>query len=238
MTKLKEILGTWAERTRLIGELKKDYMKKLGNFINTRRKEAEIYPPEGSIFTAFKFTPFENVKVVILGQDVYHTPEVAEGLAFSSGKPGYLPPSLRNIFKEIKNDTGKQSRLEAVQNYSLAFWALQGVFLINTILTVEKGKPGSHKNKGWEDFVSVAFRELLENRKHIVYMVWGNYAKEFMKNKVFDRLNDPDYARENNAFLLTAHPSPLSANKGFYGNNHFTRCNQYLISHGKQDIKW
>lgn len=233
---LKHALGTWFNRPRILEEFKKPYMQQLSSFLKQRREKVNVYPQEKFVFTAFRFTPFEKVKVVVMSQDPYHTPDVAEGLAFSSGKPDYLPPSLRNIFKEIKQDIGK-NRLENVENYSLAFWALQGVFLINTILTVEESSPASHKGKGWEEFNKVVFRELLENRKHIVYMLWGNYAKKFMQD-VFKDLPNPEEIKKRNLFLLSAHPSPLSANRGFFGNNHFKKCNEYLNNHGIQEIKW
>lgn len=183
-----------------------------------------IYPNGSSIFKAFNTCPFDEVRVVILGQDPYHGPNQAHGLSFSVPDGVSHPPSLQNIFKEI-NRSLKQPCLPSGD---LSRWATQGVLLLNAILTVEAGKAGSHRNQGWEEFTDEVLIQLNQKRKGIVYMLWGNYARS--KARLLNR--------ENNLVLESVHPSPLSAYQGFIGNNHFVLANEYLIKHEQQPIDW
>ena len=182
-----------------------------------------IYPPKKEIFKAFELTAPENTKVIILGQDPYHNFNQADGLCFSVNKKQLLPPSLKNIFKELEDDLG-------IKNYEhgdLSSWAKQGVLLMNTSLTVEKGKPGSHLKFGWEQLTDQVIRSL-NKKKKIVFMLWGKSAAK--KKKLID---------EDKHFILEAsHPSPFSCHKGFFGCNHFSRCNNFLKTSGKEEINW
>ena len=182
-----------------------------------------IYPPKKEIFKAFELTAPENTKVIILGQDPYHNFNQANGLCFSVNEKQLLPPSLKNIFKELEDDLG-------IKNYEhgdLSSWAKQGVLLMNTSLTVEKGKPGSHLKFGWEQLTDQVIRSF-NKKKKIVFMLWGKSAAK--KKKLID---------EDKHFILEAsHPSPLSCHKGFFGCNHFSRCNNFLKTSGKEEINW
>ena len=182
-----------------------------------------IYPPKKEIFKAFKLTAPENTKVIILGQDPYHNFNQANGLCFSVNEKQLLPPSLKNIFKELEDDLG-------IKNYEhgdLSSWAKQGVLLMNTSLTVEKGKPGSHLKFGWEQLTDQVIRSF-NKKKKIVFMLWGKSAAK--KKKLID---------EDKHFILEAsHPSPFSCHKGFFGCNHFSRCNNFLKTSGKEEINW
>jgi len=222
-----------------MNQFTQEYMIRISEFLKKRREEVNVYPESKRVFNALISTDFSDVKVVILGQDPYHTPDVADGLAFSSNLKGYKPPSLKNIFKEVENDIGRCYNKDA-DNYSLVAWAMQGVLLLNTALTVEERAPASHAKIGWDKFVSEVVKELLFYKKHIVYMIWGNHSKNFFV-KLFDTIEDKhtkNKIKENNLFLLSAHPSPLSASRGFYGNHHFSKCNKYLVDNGRADIKW
>lgn len=181
------------------------------------------YPAPPAIFRAFELTPVADVSVVIIGQDPYHGPRQANGLSFAVAENMRIPPSLQNIFKEIKNDLGT----EPLPSGDLTRWARQGVLLLNAVLTVRAGVPASHKGFGWEMFTDAAIRRLAEHAEHIVFMLWGKYAQE--KGVTIDRAR--------HLVLESAHPSPYSATR-FFGNHHFSQCNKYLEAHGKKPIDW
>ncbi|VEU80248.1 uracil-DNA glycosylase [Haploplasma axanthum] len=191
----------------------KEYYKKLIQKVSEERKTKTIYPTTENVFKAFELTPFEKIKVVILGQDPYHGELQAHGLAFSS-LDKKTPKSLLNIKKEIKDDLG----LEITQNNDLTNWAKQGVLLLNTILTVEEGKPLSHKNFGWEEFTLNIFKEICRIDSPLVFILWGNNAKEYQRYIYNDK----------HLVLTSVHPSPLSANRGFFGSKPFSKTNKYL----------
>lgn len=208
----------------LSGEFEKEYFKTLRDFIHSEYRNKTIYPPAKQIFNAFDSCPFESVKVVILGQDPYHEPSQAHGLSFSVLPPCPPPPSLVNIYKEIRSDVGDL----VSANGDLTAWSRQGVLLLNATLTVEAHKAGSHQNKGWETFTDSAIKALAENREHLVFMLWGSYAQR--KGAFIDR--------SRHLVLQAPHPSPLSAYRGFFGCKHFSSANAYLISQGLSPIVW
>jgi len=209
----------------LKGEFDKDYMKNLKQFLLTEKQAGkQIFPPSPEIFAAFNHTPFDRVKVVILGQDPYHGPNQAHGLSFSVKKGVRTPPSLQNIYKELNRDLG----LPIPSHGFLESWADQGVLLLNAVLTVEMANAGSHQKRGWEEFTDAAVRALNEGRDHLVFLLWGSYAQK--KGRVIDR--------DRHLVLTSPHPSPLSAHRGFIGNGHFSRANQYLQDHNEQPIDW
>ena len=211
-------------RSRLNAEFDKPYFAKLVAFVRHEYASGTCYPPGSKIFNAFNSTPFESVKVVILGQDPYHEPGQAMGLSFSVPQGTPLPPSLRNIYTEIRNELG----VEPPSSGDLTRWAEQGVLLLNATLTVRQGQAASHQKQGWEIFTDAAIRLLASEREHLVFMLWGAYAgakAQFI---------DP----KRHLVLRSAHPSPLSASRGFFGNHHFQLCNDYLLSHGQQPIVW
>lgn len=205
-------------------EFEKEYFKTLRDFIHSEYRNKTIYPPAKQIFNAFDSCPFESVKVVILGQDPYHEPSQAHGLSFSVLPPCPPPPSLVNIYKEIRSDVGDL----VSANGDLTDWSRQGVLLLNATLTVEAHKAGSHQNKGWETFTDSAIKALAENREHLVFMLWGSYAQR--KGAFIDR--------SRHLVLQAPHPSPLSAYRGFFGCKHFSAANAYLISQGLSPIVW
>lgn len=210
---------------RVLGsEFEKEYFKTLRDFIHSEYRNKTIYPPAKQIFNAFDSCPFESVKVVILGQDPYHEPSQAHGLSFSVLPPCPPPPSLVNIYKEIRSDVGTL----VSANGDLTAWSRQGVLLLNATLTVEAHKAGSHQNKGWETFTDSAIKALAENREHLVFMLWGSYAQR--KGAFIDR--------SRHLVLQAPHPSPLSAYRGFFGCKHFSSANAYLISQGLSPIVW
>lgn len=210
---------------RVLGsEFEKEYFKALRDFIHSEYRNKTIYPPAKQIFNAFDSCPFESVKVVILGQDPYHEPSQAHGLSFSVLPPCPPPPSLVNIYKEIRSDVGTL----VSANGDLTDWSRQGVLLLNATLTVEAHKAGSHQNKGWETFTDSAIKALAENREHLVFMLWGSYAQR--KGAFIDR--------SRHLVLQAPHPSPLSAYRGFFGCKHFSAANAYLISQGLSPIVW
>lgn len=210
---------------RVLGsEFEKEYFKTLRDFIHSEYRNKIIYPPAKQIFNAFDSCPFESVKVVILGQDPYHEPSQAHGLSFSVLSPCPPPPSLVNIYKEIRSDVGDL----VSANGDLTAWSRQGVLLLNATLTVEAHKAGSHQNKGWETFTDSAIKALAENREHLVFMLWGSYAQR--KGAFIDR--------SRHLVLQAPHPSPLSAYRGFFGCKHFSAANAYLISQGLSPIVW
>lgn len=205
-------------------EFDKDYFLKLTDFVRTEYRTATIYPPGRLIFNAFDLCPFDRVKVVIIGQDPYHGPGQAHGICFSVNDGIAYPPSLVNIFKEIKADIGT----EPPTTGNLTRWARQGVLLLNATLTVRAHQAGSHQNKGWELFTDAVIRLLAEEKEHLVFILWGAYAQR--KGAFIDR--------SRHLVLTSAHPSPLSAYNGFFGNHHFSRTNTYLEEHGETGIVW
>lgn len=217
-----ELHQQWREV--LHSEFAKPYFKKLRRFVAEEYENETVYPKYENIFRAFNETPFDEVRVVILGQDPYHGPRQANGLSFSVDAQVKLPPSLVNIFKEI-NTHGYRLKL---RNGDLTPWAGQGVFLLNATLTVRAGVPGSHHKKGWEVFTDAVVHALATQKKGIVYMLWGNYAQK--KGALIPT--------DSNLVLKAVHPSPLSAYRGFLGCAHFKKANEYLIAQGKSPIEW
>ncbi len=222
MTKKVDIDKSWYEV--LNGEFDKPYFFKIREFVRMEYKNKVIFPEPKDIFNAFNSTSFNQVKVVIVGQDPYHGDGQAHGLSFSVNKGVDIPPSLKNIFKEIEDDLG----LVPKNSGNLQHWADQGVLLINTVLTVEKGKPHSHKGIGWEEFTNTAIKKLSEKRHGLVFLLWGNSAQE--KEKLIDL--------DKHLVLKSVHPSPLSAYNGFFGCKHFSQTNNYLDSINKSPIEW
>ena len=218
-----QIEQSW--KNRLISEFDSDYMKQLRGFLSEQyKKKKTIYPKGADYFSALNLTPFEKVRVVILGQDPYHGPNQAHGLSFSV-KPGVgIPPSLVNIYKELKADIG----CEIPHHGFLQAWAEQGVLLLNATLTVEAGRAGSHQNKGWEQFTDRIVELLNDEREHVVFILWGSYAQK--KGAKIDR--------KKHFVIESPHPSPLSAHRGFLGSKPFSKANSYLKKHGLQPIDW
>lgn len=208
----------------LAEEFEKDYFSNLTKFVHEEYRTAQIFPPGRQIFAAFDATPFNDVKVVILGQDPYHDVNQANGLCFSVNNGVAFPPSLLNIFKEIKSDIGT----EIPQSGDLSRWARQGVLLLNATLTVRAHMAGSHQGRGWETFTDAVIAHLAREREHLVFLLWGAYA--IKKGAFIDRTR--------HLVLTSPHPSPLSAHRGFFGNHHFSRANEYLTAHGKTPIVW
>lgn len=205
-------------------EFEQDYFCNLVAFVKQEYASGTVFPPGNEIFAAFDATPFDRVKVVIIGQDPYHGERQANGLCFSVAEGIQFPPSLLNIFKEIHDDIGT----EIPTSGDLTRWAKQGVLLLNATLTVRAHCAGSHQGKGWEIFTDAVIRNLAENREHLVFMLWGSYA--IKKGAFIDR--------NRHCVLTSPHPSPLSAYRGFFGNHHFSKANAYLQSHSIEPIKW
>lgn len=208
----------------LADEFNKPYFEQLTAFVKSEYATTTVYPEGKNIFNAFNLCPLPNVKVVIIGQDPYHEPRQAHGLCFSVQDGVEFPPSLQNIFKEIESDLGTP----VPQSGNLERWARQGVFLLNSILTVRAHQAASHANKGWETFTDEVIKQISDKTENVVFMLWGNYAK--VKGKVIDT--------KKHLILNTVHPSPLSVYRGFFGCKHFSRANQYLTEHGKTPINW
>ena len=217
-----KIEPSWKQQ--LAEEFGKTYFQNLTQFVRQEYASGTCYPPGRLIFNAFDTTPFDEVRVVILGQDPYHGPGQAHGLCFSVNDGVAFPPSLQNIFKEIQSDLG----IAIPTSGNLTRWANQGVLLLNATLTVRAHQAGSHQRKGWEEFTDAAIRTLAEQREHLVFILWGAYAQK--KGAFIDR--------NKHLVLASAHPSPLSAYNGFFGNKHFSRANEYLIAHGETAIDW
>lgn len=212
-------------KSQLKSEFEKPYYKDLMEFVDKAYEEKVCFPPKAKIFEAFNLCAFEDVKVVILGQDPYHGPGEAHGLCFSVNKGVKIPPSLRNIFKEIQTDLNQ----EIPNHGNLEHWARQGVLMLNATLTVEQKKAGSHQRKGWEQFTDAVIHLISSNKQDVVFLLWGNYAKK--KGKLIDE--------EKHVVLKSGHPSPMSANKGhWFGNTHFSQTNAFLKSKGKKAINW
>ncbi len=220
MLKIRE--NSWAKK--LNDEFQKEYFIKLEKFVESEYATKTIYPRIEKVFNAFEMSPLKDVKVVILGQDPYHGPGQAHGLSFSVPDGVRFPPSLRNIFKELKNECD----IEVPEWGNLEKWAKQGVLLLNATLTVEATKAGSHQKKGWEQFTDAVIELLSREKDNIVYILWGAYAQK--KGAIIDE--------SKNLVLKSVHPSPLSASRGFFGNNHFGKANDYLSSRGVTKIDW
>lgn len=207
----------------LEAEFNKPYFKELSQFLHEAYASSTVFPTKGQVFRAF-MTDLNAVKVVILGQDPYHTPGATHGLAFSVPSSQPIPPSLVNIYKEIDAEFGSHAN----QTGNLKAWQDQGVLLLNNVLTVEAHKAGSHRGKGWEIFTEATVKYLDENCDHLVFLLWGRDARN--KSKIINH--------EKHLVLESPHPSPLSAFSGFFGNNHFIKANEYLKEHGKEEIVW
>ena len=203
-------------------EFNKPYFKSLQSFLTEERKIATVYPPENNVFQEFELTPFDELKVVILGQDPYHGENQAHGLCFSVPEGVPQPPSLVNIFKEIQTDIN----IQRPQSGNLERWAKQGVFLLNTTLTVQAGKPLSHKNKGWEIFTDEVIKQISREKTGVIFLLWGKHAQS--KESLIDS--------GKHYILKAAHPSPLSAYNGFFGCKHFSKTNLILLESGKKEI--
>ncbi|MFN3403137.1 MAG: uracil-DNA glycosylase [Cytophagaceae bacterium] len=217
-----QIASSW--KAKLVGEFEKSYFSNLAGFLKEEKKQYTLYPPGQLIFSAFDKCPFDEVKVVIIGQDPYHGPGQANGLCFSVADNIPLPPSLQNIFKEIKSDLGK----EIPKTGNLERWAKQGVLLLNATLTVRANSPGSHQKRGWEEFTDAVIKILSDEKENLVFILWGAYAQK--KGAIINR--------EKHCVLSAAHPSPFSAHSGFFGCKHFSKSNEYLRSKGKKEIEW
>ena len=204
-------------------EMQKSYFKYIREFVKEERLNKTIYPPAKDLFNAFKLTDFNNIKVVILGQDPYHGEKEAMGLSFSVRRGVRTPPSLKNIFKELKDDLGIERT-----DTDLSDWAKQGVFLLNTVLTVEKDKANSHKDIGWEIFTDYVIKQINDKLENVVFILWGSFARS--KKSLI--------TNTNHCIIESAHPSPLSAYNGFFGSKPFSKANKYLKDHNKDEIKF
>ena len=216
------MMTTWNEI--LAEEMQKDYYQELQAFVQKRRAEVRVFPEEKNVFNALELTPFESVKVVILGQDPYHGFGQAHGLSFSVQKGTSLPPSLKNIYKELQEDIGGELPTEG----DLSHWAKQGVLLLNTVLTVEEGNANSHKGMGWERLTNRLIESLNELNHPVIFILWGKPAQD--KEKLI--------TNSNHVILKAPHPSPLSAYRGFFGSKPFSRINDILIQQGQTPIRW
>ncbi|MCT4639509.1 MAG: uracil-DNA glycosylase [Bacteroidales bacterium] len=208
----------------LNSEFESDYFKQLNNFVESERANGVIYPPKDLVYNAFNKTAFDNIKIVILGQDPYHGEGQAHGLSFSVPEGVKIPPSLRNIYKELNSDVG----IDIPQHGNLKRWAEQGVLLLNATLTVRANSAGSHQKKGWETFTDNTIKAISDNSDYVVFMLWGNYAQK--KEALIDD--------QKHLILKSVHPSPLSARRGFMGCKHFSQANKYLSDKGKEVINW
>jgi uracil-DNA glycosylase len=217
-----KMVPSW--KTRLSDEFDKPYFQDLTHFIKNEYRTQTVYPPGKEIFRAFDQCDFSAVKVVIIGQDPYHGPGQANGLCFSVRDGVRMPPSLVNIFKEIHDDLKKP----IPKNGDLERWSTQGVMLLNATLTVRASSPGSHQNKGWEVFTDAVIKKISDEKEHVVFLLWGAYAQK--KGQVIDR--------SKHYVLMSAHPSPFSADRGFFGCKHFSKANAYLKGQALQEIDW
>ncbi len=213
---------SWYEALR--NEFESPYFAGIKEYLIEEKRQYVVYPPSNLIFNAFNLTPFDKVKVVILGQDPYHNIGQAHGLAFSVPDGIQIPPSLQNIFKELNSDIG----MPIPQSGNLENWAREGVLLLNASLTVRANMAASHARIGWQQFTDAAIRALSDKKEHLVFILWGNYA--IAKESLIDH--------SKHLVLKTVHPSPLSASRGFFGCHHFSQTNQYLINNGIQPINW
>lgn len=217
-----KIAPSW--KSRLENEFSQPYFNQLIEFVKQEYKTQTVYPPGKEIFKAFDACEFNDAKVVIIGQDPYHGAGQANGLCFSVHDGIRMPPSLVNIFKEIQSDIGKP----IPKSGDLTRWAEQGVLLLNATLTVRASSPGSHQNKGWESFTDAVIKKISDEKENVVFLLWGSYAQK--KGEVIDR--------KKHHVLMSAHPSPFSADRGFFGNKHFSKTNEYLRSKGLKEIDW
>lgn len=217
-----KIAVSW--KSQLSEEFGKPYFEQLTGFVKSEYSQYTVYPPGQEIFRAFDACSFQEVKVVIIGQDPYHGPGQANGLCFSVHEGVRVPPSLVNIFKEIQADLGKP----IPKSGELERWAGQGVLLLNATLTVRAGTPGSHQNKGWETFTDAVIQKISDEKQNVVFLLWGSYAQK--KGAIIDR--------NKHLVLMAAHPSPFSADRGFFGCKHFSKANTYLKSKGLKEIDW
>ena len=208
----------------LSDEYKKEYFKELLEFIKKEYKTKVIYPKQNEVFNAFRYTDYDDLKVVILGQDPYHGPNQAEGLSFSVSNKVLKPPSLKNIFKELESDLG----IKYPESNSLKPWAKQGVLLLNAVLTVEEHKPTSHKDKGWEQFTDDVIKIINDKKEPVVFILWGAYARD--KKKLI--------TNKQHLVIESAHPSPFSARNGFFGSKPFSKTNEFLKKNGIKEIDW
>lgn len=211
-------------KVRLQPEFDKPYFETLTDFVRNEYATRAVYPPAKLIFNAFDQCPFDQVKVVIIGQDPYHEPGQAHGLCFSVNEGVPFPPSLQNIFTEIASDLG----VPVPSNGNLIRWATQGVLLLNATLTVRAHAAGSHQNKGWETFTDAVIHRLAEEKQHVVFILWGSYAQQ--KGAFINP--------SRHLVLKSPHPSPLSAHRGFFGNRHFSKANDYLVQTGQTPVQW
>jgi len=217
-----KIEKSWKEA--LKEEFSKPYFKDITEFVRKEYLSAKVYPPPKFVFNAFELTPFDNVEVVIIGQDPYHGDGQAHGLCFSVPEDITIPPSLKNIYKEIQDDIGG----EIPKTGNLESWAKQGVLLLNATLTVRAHLAGSHQNKGWETFTDSVIKNISDKKENIVFILWGNYARN--KKSLIDT--------NKHLVLEASHPSPFSAYSGFFGCKHFSKTNEYLKEKGKKEVKW
>ncbi|UII26453.1 uracil-DNA glycosylase [Fulvivirga maritima] len=217
-----KIADSW--KNKLTNEFEKTYFQNLVKFVKSEYQQYTIYPPGKEIFNAFDYCSFDETRVVIIGQDPYHGPDQANGLCFSVRDGIRKPPSLLNIFKEIKSELGK----EIPESGNLERWAEQGVLLLNATLTVRANTAGSHQKKGWEEFTDAVIKTISDEKEGVVFLLWGAYAQK--KGSIIDA--DKHYV------LKSAHPSPFAADRGFFGNDHFIKTNEYLQKQGKPTINW
>jgi len=217
-----KIAESW--KNKLQPEFEKDYFKQLVEFVKNEYTSYKVFPKGRQIFSAFDFCSFDDLKVVIIGQDPYHGDGQANGLCFSVSDGIKMPPSLKNIFKEIKDDLGK----DFPSSGNLDRWAKQGVLLLNATLTVRSQSPGSHQNKGWEEFTDAVIKTISKEKEDVVFLLWGAYAQR--KGEIIDA--------NKHKILSSAHPSPFAANRGFFGNKHFSQANSYLTQKGLKPIDW
>jgi len=217
-----QIEGSWLEKMEF--EFQSEYFKALKRFLLQEKKQYQVLPPSDDIFSAFNHTPFDKVKAVIIGQDPYHNIGQAHGLSFSVRKGVRIPPSLRNIYKELNSDLG----ISIPAHGELTKWADQGVLLLNAILTVRAHQASSHRNQGWEQFTNAAIRTLSQYRENLVFILWGNFAQA--KIELIDT--------HKHHIIKSVHPSPMAASRGFFGTKPFSRTNEYLISKGIDPIDW
>lgn len=217
-----KIASEW--KSLLQDEFEKSYFEELVRFVKSEYKQHRVFPPGKEIFAAFEFCKISDLKVVIIGQDPYHGMGQANGLCFSVADGVAIPPSLRNIFKELNTDVGK----EIPNTGNLSHWAEQGVLMLNATLTVRANSPGSHQNRGWETFTDAVIKKIATECDNIVFLLWGAYAQR--KGAVIDATK--------HYVLKSAHPSPFAASRGFFGNKHFSKTNAYLIKQGKNPINW
>lgn len=217
-----KIEPTWKKH--LEQEFEKSYFSELAEFVKGEYQHSIIYPPPKQIFSAFEYCPFDKVRVVILGQDPYHGPKQANGLCFSVNDGISVPPSLQNIYKEIESDL----KVKIPKTGNLERWARQGILLLNATLTVRAKNPGSHQNKGWEQFTDAAIQAISKEKENVIFLLWGAYAQK--KGQVINK--------SKHLILECAHPSPFSADRGFFGCRHFSKANEYLEEHGLETIEW